>query len=85
MNSPRKVSLVALVACVELNQKEKRVDQVLCLAQPFGAAETAHDSIMMETYYGIDDSGDLQDLWDNDFGVVSTSSAVGQFPINFRS
>lgn len=26
---------------------------------------------MMENYYAIDDSGDIQDIWDNDFGVVS--------------
>ena len=29
---------------------------------------------MMETYYGFDDNGELQDLWDNDFNVVSGSS-----------
>lgn len=31
---------------------------------------------MMETYYGIDDTGDLQDLWDNDFSVVSTERCL---------
>lgn len=30
---------------------------------------------MMETYYGMDDTGDLRELWDNDFGEVSLSFA----------
>lgn len=28
---------------------------------------------MMETYYGMDDTGDLRELWDNDFGEVRFS------------
>lgn len=37
----------------------------------FGTTKIANT---METYYGIDDNGDLQDLWDNDFGVVSNNN-----------